>query len=94
MGEMAAESHTSTEQPPAASAANDEAAQREAYDYWGYLLKPDKCGTPKLDRLLRGIADIIVSRGVAHEQRVWRADMGCRARSSNPTILPTSHHPR
>ncbi|KAJ4310925.1 hypothetical protein N0V94_008195 [Neodidymelliopsis sp. IMI 364377] len=56
---MAADSHESTAPPPAEKAANDEAAQREAYDYWGYLLKPDKCGTPKLDRLLRGIADVI-----------------------------------
>lgn len=65
---MAAESHESKEQQPAESLANDEVAQREAYDYWGYLLKPDKCGTPKLDRLLKGIADVIVSQGIAHGQ--------------------------
>ena len=40
-----------------------DAAHREAYQYWGYLLKGDKCGTPILDRLLRGIAQVIVSRG-------------------------------
>ncbi|KAF2622434.1 hypothetical protein BU25DRAFT_480745 [Macroventuria anomochaeta] len=56
---MAAETNESREQQPAENAANDEAAQREAYDYWGYLLKPDKCGTPKLDRLLKGIAEVI-----------------------------------
>ncbi|EOA86536.1 uncharacterized protein SETTUDRAFT_30869 [Exserohilum turcica Et28A] len=43
----------------AANATNADAAHREAYDYWGYLLKEDKCGTPKLDRLLKGIADVI-----------------------------------
>ncbi|KAJ4357124.1 hypothetical protein N0V95_002781 [Ascochyta clinopodiicola] len=59
MDEMAAESHGSKGQQPAESAANNEAAQREAYDYWGYLLQPDKCGTPRLDRLLKGIAQVI-----------------------------------
>ncbi|KAF2124599.1 hypothetical protein P153DRAFT_350807 [Dothidotthia symphoricarpi CBS 119687] len=34
-------------------------AQREAVQYWGYLFKPDKCGTPLLDRLLKGVADVI-----------------------------------
>jgi hypothetical protein len=38
-----------------------DAAHREAYQYWGYLFKADKCGTPLLDRLLKGIADTIVS---------------------------------
>jgi hypothetical protein len=42
-------------------AANIDATHREAYEYWGYLLKSDKCGTPLLDRLLKGIAELIVS---------------------------------
>jgi hypothetical protein len=42
-------------------AANIDATRREAFEYWGYLLQPDKCGTPLLDRLLKGIAQIIVS---------------------------------
>lgn len=41
--------------------ANTDAAQKEAQDYWGYLIKPDKCGTELFDRLLKGIAEIIVS---------------------------------
>lgn len=45
----------------AANAAQADAAQREAHDYWGYLFKADKCGTPLLDRLLKGIAVTIVS---------------------------------
>ena len=54
MGDMAADMHESKEQQPAENAANDEATQKEAYNYWGYLLKPDKCGTDKLDNLLKG----------------------------------------
>ena len=42
-------------------AANVDATHREAYEYWDYLLKPDKCGTELLDRLLKGIAEVIVS---------------------------------
>lgn len=45
----------------AADMAQADAAHREAYDYWGYLFKADKCGTPLLDRLLKGIAMVIVS---------------------------------
>lgn len=41
--------------------ANADAAQKEAAHYWGYLIKNDKCGTPKFDRLLKGIAAMIVS---------------------------------
>lgn len=47
----------------AANLAHANAADREAYDYWGYLFKKDKCGMPLLDRLLKGIADVIVSCG-------------------------------
>ncbi|KAF1942409.1 hypothetical protein EJ02DRAFT_345612 [Clathrospora elynae] len=43
----------------AAHLAHADAAQREAYDYWGYLFKKDKCGTALLDRLLKGIAVVI-----------------------------------
>lgn len=45
----------------AANIAQADAAHREAYDYWGYLFKEDKCGTDLLDRLLKGIAEVIVS---------------------------------
>lgn len=66
MGDESNESNESNEQARAERAeraAHEDAAQREAYDYWGYLLKSDKCGTPMLDRLLKGIAEVIVSRG-------------------------------
>lgn len=44
-----------------ANLAHADASYREAYQYWGYLFKEDKCGTPLLDRLLKGIAETIVS---------------------------------
>lgn len=33
---------------------------KEALQYWGFLVKADKCGTEKLNRLLVGIAHYIV----------------------------------
>ncbi|KAF2875979.1 hypothetical protein BDV95DRAFT_484411, partial [Massariosphaeria phaeospora] len=36
-----------------------DATFKEACQYWGYLIKDDKCGTAQLDRLLRGIARVI-----------------------------------
>lgn len=40
----------------------DEAAQAEALNYWGYLIhRSKKCPTERLDHLLRGIAECIVS---------------------------------
>lgn len=38
-----------------------DAAEREAYEYWGYLFKPDKTGTDKLKSLLRGLKEVMVS---------------------------------
>lgn len=45
----------------AQEAANQDAADKEAFQFWGYLIKQDKCGTPLFDRLLYGIAELIVS---------------------------------
>ena len=53
--------HNEFQDERAANLAQADAAHREAYDYWGYLFKEDKCGTPLLDRLLKGIAYVIVS---------------------------------
>ncbi|KAK5130258.1 hypothetical protein LTR08_002259 [Meristemomyces frigidus] len=33
--------------------------EREAYEYWGYLFKPDKTGTDKLKSLLRGLKNVM-----------------------------------
>ena len=32
-----------------------------AYQYWGYLIRPDKSPTPVLEQLLLGVANYIVS---------------------------------
>lgn len=65
---MAPDQKETPEQPDehAANLAHADAVHREAYGYWGYLFKKDKCGMPLLDRLLKGIAEVIVSLG--HEQ--------------------------
>lgn len=73
----------------AANTANANAAHREAYDYWGYLFQDDKCGTRKLDGLLRGIAEVIVSilRRLASSTLLGRMGTDAchrRARSLNP----------
>lgn len=36
------------------------AENKEALQYWGYLVQPNKCGTDKLNGLLTGIAHYIV----------------------------------
>ncbi|KAI4689829.1 uncharacterized protein J4E84_004009 [Alternaria hordeiaustralica] len=51
--------HNEFQDERAANLAQADAAHREAYDFWGYLFKEDKCGTPLLDRLLKGIAYVI-----------------------------------
>lgn len=38
---------------------------REAYESWGYLFKPDKTGTDQLKALLRGLKNKIV-RGTSY----------------------------
>jgi len=73
---MAPESRDSSahREEHAAHLAQADAAHREAYNYWGYLFKEDKCGMPLLDRLLKGIAEVIVSleQPVRALQKCWR----------------------
>ncbi|KAF2095595.1 hypothetical protein NA57DRAFT_44723, partial [Rhizodiscina lignyota] len=45
-----------------ASPAPTETETREAMEFWGYLFKPDKCGTDMLNNLLRGIAIYISTK--------------------------------
>ena len=59
---------TETKDAKAETAANVEAAQKEAYEYWGYLFRPDKTATDKLKSLLRGLKDLIVTRYDRSEQ--------------------------
>jgi hypothetical protein len=37
---------------------------REAFEAWGYMFKPDKTGTDKLKALLRGLKNVIVRDSV------------------------------
>lgn len=38
--------------------------EREAFEAWGYMFKPDKTGTDKLKALLRGLKDVLVCRSI------------------------------
>ncbi|OCK83372.1 hypothetical protein K432DRAFT_423398 [Lepidopterella palustris CBS 459.81] len=38
-----------------------DAQSKKAFQYWGYLFKPDKCGVDLLDRLLTGLANFIIT---------------------------------
>lgn len=55
---------TANQQPDAqqGESEQDEAGieEREAYEYWGYLFKPDKTGTDRLKALLRGLKHVVV----------------------------------
>ena len=42
------------------SGAQDAVVEHEAYQFWGYLFKPDKTGTDRLKSLLRGLKDVMV----------------------------------
>ncbi|KAF2280640.1 uncharacterized protein EI97DRAFT_428737 [Westerdykella ornata] len=44
-----------------------DAAHREALQYWGFLIKEDRCGTDMLDRLLKGIATVISTKFEPHD---------------------------
>jgi hypothetical protein len=48
-------------EPAPAPVEPTESDAKEAAQYWGYLLKSDKCGTELLNRLLSGLAHYIVS---------------------------------
>ena len=53
------------------------AAGKEAYQYWGYLIKEDKCGTERLNRLLRGLGGVIVSARADMPIASSRCGMDC-----------------
>ena len=61
--------------------------QREAYEYWGYLFKPDKTGTDKLKSLLRGLKNLMVcSLPDDANTMEYNADF-CRMKDTN---IPTT----
>jgi len=67
----ATEAHPGAARPMAdAKAAQSEdherdVEDREAFEAWGYMFKPDKTGTDKLKALLRGLKNVIVGFLVA-----------------------------
>jgi hypothetical protein len=62
----AAEAHPSAARPMADAKSErpddheHSVEEREAFEAWGYMFKPDKTGTDKLKALLRGLKDTIV----------------------------------
>jgi hypothetical protein len=66
MDEDTREAHPSAARPMAdAKAAQPDdhergVEEREAFEAWGYMFKPDKTGTDKLKALLRGLKNVIV----------------------------------
>ncbi|KAK4542917.1 hypothetical protein LTR36_006106 [Oleoguttula mirabilis] len=62
MSAPAATATATPQEPPEADDVEEPertAEEREAYEYWGYLFKPDKTGTEKLKSLLRGLKDVM-----------------------------------
>jgi hypothetical protein len=82
--DVAAEAQLSpdTPEPPTSE-------DKEALQYWGYLVKKDKCGTELLNRLLSGIAHYIV-RFISHFPGLGINSQHRRPLSS-PMAVPTSH---
>lgn len=70
MDANAPEAHPNAERPMADAKAEQSddhergVEEREAFEAWGYLFKPDKTGTDKLKALLRGVKNVIV--GLQH----------------------------
>lgn len=68
----APEAHPSAARPAAdARAAQPDEHERgvedrEAFEAWDYMFKPDKTGTDKLKALLRGLKNVIVSAHLEH----------------------------
>lgn len=62
---------------------------REAFEAWGYMFKPDKTGTDKLKALLRGLKNVIVRDSVIScNSRIMRLT-AFRTRSMNHRTIPT-----
>jgi hypothetical protein len=72
---------------------NLESEEKEALQYWGYLLKDDKCGTEMLNRLLEGIAKYIVCAKPFRRGERWSYHMSDyhlrTGRLSGPESLAT-----
>lgn len=91
----AAETHSGAARPPAdANAAQTDdherdVEDREAFEAWGYMFKPDKTGTDKLKALLRGLKNVIVRDSVLSWcDKIMRLIM-FRTRTMNHRTIPT-----
>jgi hypothetical protein len=62
---------------------------REAFEAWGYMFKPDKTGTDKLKALLRGLKNVIVCDSVTScNNRTMRLIVS-RTSTTNHRTIPT-----
>jgi hypothetical protein len=91
----AAEAHPGAARPMAdAKAAQTEdherdVEDREAFEAWGYMFKPDKTGTDKLKALLRGLKNVIVRDLVKSCNNGDVRLTGFRTSNMNHQIVPT-----
>ena len=91
----AAETHPGAARPTAdANAAQTDRHERdvedrEAFEAWGYMFKPDKTGTDKLKALLRGLKNVIVrDSAMSWCGKIVRLILS-RTRTMNHQTIPT-----
>ena len=91
----AAETHSGAARPPpdANAAQTDDherdVEDREAFEAWGYMFKPDKTGTDKLKALLRGLKNVIVRDSVTSCINRFMKLTVFRMRTMNHRTIPT-----
>lgn len=61
---------------------------REAFEAWGYMFKPDKTGTDKLKALLRGLKNVIVCLAAAFYRLLYLALVRLTTPRTNITNPP------
>lgn len=91
----AAETHPGAARPTAdANAAQTDRHERdvedrEAFEAWGYMFKPDKTGTDKLKALLRGLKNVIVRDSMTSYNNGNMRLTGFRTSIMNHRTIPT-----
>ena len=86
---MASDTDETKQDTSKANAHMDATAHKEACDFWGYLIKPDKGGTELFNRLLEGIAEVIVSGDCPNGPRTCErppADTAMRAAAAGQNL--------
>ena len=61
---------------------------REAFEAWGYMFKPDKTGTDKLKALLRGLKNVIVRDSVTSCKNMIMRLIAFRMRTTSHRTIP------